>query len=137
MKALTTAIFGKMSGSDFANDIGGRLYKAQSEDDAAYPYAVYMVVTGMPERTFSERYENVTVQFTLVSAASGSTEIEDMFTHLKALYDECALTISGSTLVWMRLENYTGAMKEEHATLTGSQFVWVIHADFEILTSLN
>lgn len=137
MKNLTTAIFSKMSGSDFANAIGGRLYKGQAPDDTQFPYAVYRVVTGMPERTFSERYENVTVQFTLVSSASGSTEIEDMFTHLKALYDECALSITGSTLVWMRISNYTGAMREEHTTATGSQFVWVTHCDFEILTSLD
>ena len=137
MKALTQAIYAKKSGSDFDTDISGRLYKAQAPDDTDFPYAVYMIPTGYKEKTFSEEYNYPTVQFTLVSNQSSSSEVEDMYTHLIALYDECSLSITGSTLVWMRESNYVGAQREEHTTPTGSQWVWVIHSDFSVLTSLD
>jgi hypothetical protein len=137
MKNLTTAIFSKATGSDFLSSVNGRLYKARGPVGAPYPYAVYRVITDVPERTFTERYENYELQFSLFSTASGSTEIETMYNYLKALYDECSLTIAGSTLVWMRLFNTTGAQVEDWVTPDGTEEVWAIHASFEIYTSLE
>ncbi|MCK4824253.1 hypothetical protein KA005_51350, partial [bacterium] len=62
MKNLTTAIWGQLSGSDFSSAIGGRLFKGQAPDGTEYPYAVYLVISDVPERTFSELYENVIIQ---------------------------------------------------------------------------
>jgi len=137
LKNLTTAIWSKLSGSALSGHISNRLFKGQAPDGAEYPYAVYFVVTNTPERTFSEDFRNPTVQFSLFSSTSGSTEVENMETDLEALYDEQPMTITGATLVWMRLVNSTGANKEDHITPSGTQSVWVIHADFEILMSLD
>lgn len=136
MKALSQAIFSKLSGSLLDTDINGRLYKGQADDGAEFPYAVYQIVSDVPERTFTERFENVLIQFSLFSAASGSTEIEDMFSHLKALYDECSLSITGYTLNWMRMSNAV-QMTDEVTTTNGTQKVWVYHVDFEVMMSLN
>jgi hypothetical protein len=136
VKALTTAIYGKLAGSSLAGDIQDRLYKGQGPAGAAFPYAVYFVVSDVPERTFTERYESVLVQFSLFSKASSSSEVEDMFAHLKALYDECAMSITGYTLIWMRMVN-ANLMVEDVETPDGTQQAWHYAVDFEVFMSLN
>ena len=136
MKNLTTAIYGQMAGSAFGTAIGSRLFKGQAQEDTAYPYCTYQVVTNNPEHGFSEDYENTTIQFSLFSTASGTTEIETMFTNLKTLYDEQSFSITGSTLIWMRRAT-TVFNVEDHITPNGTQRVWAYHVDFEIMTSLD
>lgn len=136
MKELTTAIWGKLSGSTLAGYISNRLFKGRAPDDADYPYAVYMVVTNTPERTFTEDFENTTIQFSLFSISSGTTEIENMYSALKGLYDEQPLTITGSTLVWMRRDNAVFSV-EDHAVVGGTQRVWAYHVDFSVKESLD
>ena len=137
MKNLTTAIWGRLSGSTLSGYISNRLLKGQAPEDTAFPYSVYFVVTNTPERTFTEDYRNVIVQFSLFSSESGSTEIENMAAALEALYDEQPMTVTGSTLIWMKLTSTTGANKEDHITPSGTQSVWVVHSDYEIMTSLD
>lgn len=136
MKNLTTAIYGKLSGSDFSSDISGRLYKGRAPQGTEYPYAVFFMVTNRPEKTFTEDYEDSVIQFSLFSSASGTTEIENMYTHLKALYDECSLSITGATLVWMKRDNAV-FLAEDHTTPSGTARVWAYHVDYSILESLD
>ena len=136
MKNLTKAIYAQLTGSDISSDVGGRIYKGRAPAGAEDPFVVFFVVTDMPDHTFSEDYENVIVQFSLFSITSGTTQIEDMFTHLKTLYDEKTFSITGSTLVWMRRANTVFSI-EDHTTPSGTQQVFVYHVDFEVLTSLN
>lgn len=136
MKALTTAIYSQLAGSALSTAVGGKMFKGRAPDGTSFPYVIFFVVTDMPDRTFTEDYENVIIQFSLFSTASGTTEIEDMFTHLKTLYDEKPFTITGSTLVWMRRSN-TSFLVEDHTTPTGTQQVWHYAVDFEVLTSLD
>ncbi|MCK9597714.1 MAG: DUF3168 domain-containing protein [Sphaerochaeta sp.] len=136
MKELSTAIFSKLSGSALSAHIGNRLFKGRAPEGAEYPYAVYIIVSNSPEKTFSEDFENTIIQFSLFSAASGSTEVEDMYEDLIALYDECAMTLTSSTLVWMKRTNAT-LMIEDHTTPAGTVQVWHYAVDFEVMTSLN
>jgi len=130
VKNLTTAIYGKCAvGTDLYADISGRFYKGRAPDSAVYPYVVYTLVSDVPDNTFTEDLENVIIQFSLFSSASGSTEVENMFTHLKALYDECSLTITGSTLLWMKRENAI-LMIEDHTTVSGTIQVWHYAIDY-------
>ena len=135
MKDLTTGIYGKISGSSFSSDIGGRLYKGQAPDGATYPYAVYLLVSAVPDLTFTSKYEDVVIQFSLFSTASGSTEIEDMYTHLTALYDECTLSITGETLIWM-VREFANLSIEEHTTPTGTQRVWAYHVRYRVIVKV-
>lgn len=123
MKALTTAIFSKLSGSTLSADIGGRLFKHEAPEGAEYPYAVYMVVSNTPEYPGGKTIEKYLVQFSLFSAASGSTEVEDMLTHLRTLYDDCTLTIIGNTSIYFVRGNFS-PMREEHTTPAGTVGVW-------------
>ena len=135
MKALTTAIYGKLSGSALGTDIGGRLYKGRAPEGAEYPYVVFMLVSDVPDLTFSEKYQDVLIQFSLFSSASGSTEIEDMFTHLKTLYDECSLSPTNETLIYMMRGNTT-LMIEGHTTPAGTADVWHYAVDYNLMVKV-
>ena len=102
MKALTTAIFKKATGSDFLNRIGSRLFKGRAPEAEIYPFAVFKIVSTSPEKTFTEDYENTTIQFSLFSSAASTEELEEIYNDLKTLYDETELTVSGSKLIWMK-----------------------------------
>ena len=140
MKSLDTAIFGKMTSTTaLYSDIGGRLYKGKAPAGTEYPYIVFLSpISDVPEKTFSEEFEDILIQFSLFSSASDDGEVEDMFAHLKELYDECALTISAvshdiaATLVWMKRANAV-LMVEEQTTPSGTQEIWHYAVDFNLL----
>lgn len=121
---LTTAIFGKMTaGTDLYTDIGGRLYKGEAPEGAAFPYVVFFVVSDIPEYPGGKTIEQSLIQFSLFSATSSSLEVETMLTHLRALYDDCALTITSNTLIYFIRENLT-TMRDEITTPAGTVGVW-------------
>jgi hypothetical protein len=134
MKALTTAIFSKCtSATDLYTDIGGRLYKARAPERAEYPFAVFMVVSDVLDNTFTEDLENVVVQFSLFSLASSSGDVEDMFTHLKTLYDDCTLSPTGYSVLWMKRQQAV-LQVEDHTTTAGTEEAWAYHIDYSILS---
>jgi len=136
MKNLTTAIYGKLSGSALAAHIGTRLYKGRAPEGASYPYIVFMVVSDAPDNTFTEYLEDVLIQFSCFSSTSGSTEAENIYTDLKTLYDDCAMTITGSTLLYMQRTNAT-LMVEDHTTPGGMIQVWHYAVDYSIKTKVG
>ena len=136
MKALTTAIYAKAAGSAFETAIGGRLYKGRAPEGATYPYAVYLLVSDVPDPTFTEQLEDVVIQFSLFSNASSSSEVEDIYTALKALYDDCTLTITGETLLYMTRQNAT-LTPEEHTTQAGTVEVWHYAVDYSLKTKVG
>lgn len=136
MKAISTALFGKCAvGTALHTALGGRLYKGMAPDGVAYPYAVYLLVSDVSNPTFTEQLEDMTIQFSLFSSASSSGEVEDLFTALKALYDDCSLTVTGETLLWCQRENAT-LMVEDHTTPDGTVAVWHYAVDYNIKTQV-
>lgn len=131
MKALSQAIFTKLSGSAFSTDIGGRLYKGQAPDGAEFPYAVYFTVSDVPEYPGGKTIEQILLQFDLFSSASSSAEIEDMLTHLRALYDDVVLTITGYTSIYFIRGNHI-PMRDEVTTTAGTVGVWHYVQEYEI-----
>ena len=122
--------------NDFFNAVNGRLFEDQAPVGSVYPYSVYKVISAPKDRTFSEEYTDISLQLSIFSSASSSAEIKLAYYYASVLFDECALTITGSTLVWMREVNMV-PMIEDHTTPTGVQEVRHYAADFEIKTSLN
>lgn len=136
MNNLLQAITAKLAGSALSTDVGGRIYLDEAPENTAFPYVVFFIVAGSPERTFTEHYTETLIQFSLFSSSPGAAEITDMYADLITLFDECSLSITGSTLVWMREQNLA-TMVDEITTPSGTASVkhWAI--DFSILTSLN
>lgn len=136
MNSLFSAIMTKTTGSALSTYVGGRIYLDAAPDGAVYPYVVFFLVSGNPDKTFTEHFTDTLIQFSLFSASSGATEITTMYTNLKALFDECALTITGSKLVWMRESNLT-TMVDDVIVKDAAQKTKHWAVDFDILTSLN
>lgn len=135
---LATAIMTKFSGSAFSTAINGRLFQddADGTDISEGMYAVFSIVSKVSEKTFSEEYANILLQLDIFSAASSSAEIKDAYTKAKALFDECTLTITGSTLVRM-METNLVCMMEEYTTTTGLQKVRHYAVDYETMTQYS
>lgn len=91
-----------------------------------------MVVTDLAAYAFQARYEDVIVQFSLFSDNASTLEIENMFTYLTNLYDNCTLSPTSETLIWMEREN-TAFQPEEHTTTSGTTQVWAYHVDYSVL----
>ena len=134
MRALTTAICSKFLGSLLDDDVNGRFYEDEAPAGAEFPYVVYMIVSSVHERTFSECLENTSIQFSLFSSSSSSGEVKDMYDHLRILFDECSLEINGDTLIWMREENLA-VMIDDILTTEGTGGVRHWAVDYEVLVS--
>ena len=136
MNNLLTAIYQKTIGSNLSTDVGGRIYPDQAPHKTEYPYVVFFIISGIPDRTFTEHYADTLIQFSLFSASAGAAEITTMYADLVALFDEQDLTISGSKLVWMKEENLTTMVDD---ILVKDATVGVKHwaVDFAVLASLN
>lgn len=139
MKNLLTAIYNKTLNSSLSSYVGGRIYLDRAVAGAQFPYVVYFIISGVPDKTFTEDYEEILIQFSLFSASQSATEITTMYKHLTDLFDECALTIppTGSatdTLVWMKRENLT-TMIEDVTVNTATESVRHWAVEYEILTS--
>ena len=126
----------KLSSSTLSSYVGGRIYLDAAPDGTQFPYVVFFIVSGTPEKTFTEHYTNTLIQFSLFSASTGAAEITTMYGYLKTALDECALTITGSALVWMKEQNLI-TMVEDIVSSDASQRVKHWAVDFEVLTSLN
>jgi hypothetical protein len=111
------------SSTDLYTDIDGRLFKGEAPAGAEFPYVVFSIITDIPEYPGGKIIEKVIVQFSLFSDSSGTTEVEDMLTHLRSLYDDCTLTITSNTLIYFIRENLT-TMRDEITTVNGTVGVW-------------
>lgn len=110
--SIPTAIMTKFTeltggaNNDFYIDIQGRLTRGQAES-AVYPRADFWPVSDLPEYPGGKTIEEGLWQFDLYSASSSYIEIEKMLTDLRALYDDCSLTITGQTLISFIRGNFT------------------------------
>jgi len=138
MLELSKAIYTLSVGSAFTSYIGNRFFKARVPTGTIYPNACYFIVTDNPDRSFTEYYSHVEVQFSIFSDdLNSSTQVETAYGHLATLYDDCEFTMTSSTLVWFRLLDTVGAQVEDWITPNGTQEIFVIHSTFEVLTSLK
>jgi hypothetical protein len=131
-----TAVDGGGASNSFFTAVNGQLYEDMAPEGAQYPYAVYTIAAAPKERTFTEIYTNIFLELSIFSSNSSSAEIKDIYQKAVALYDEKSLTITGSTLVWMR-EDYMTAVVENVITPSGTQMIRTYHVDFDVRTSLN
>ena len=136
MKNLSAALFSKFTDSAFSTSIGGRLYKARAPQSPIWPYAVYYLISDVARDTFMEKLEEVIIQFSVFSQASGSTEIEDIVTNLKALYDNCALTITGNTHIMMNRQG-SSLTSVPADTELGTGEYWQADVDYEVTMQKN
>jgi hypothetical protein len=120
MLELKQAIDAKLLDSTVYWTVGGRCYFNTSPTDD-YPRIVYSRVSGVPDNAFAKTGESVLLQFDLFSMQSaGDTEILTMESQLKALLDDCTLTISGQLCVRFMRQNTLDMVEDLSALQDGS-----------------
>jgi hypothetical protein len=134
MKAFYTALLTKFNTVDgggahntFWTDIGGRLYDTEAPADAVYPYCVF-THGGDPADDFKDKNDEISIQFSIFSSNPSPNEVDDAMTHLKVLFDDCSLTISGNTLEYF-IRGGEGRTREDAETPDGSR-VWHYYVDY-------
>ncbi len=118
--------------NSFWTAIGGRLYQGEADDDAEYPYSVFLHVVGAQEDTFKNDIDEVLIQFSIFSDNKSSVEVHDAMTALKALFDDVSLTVTGGTVVQF-VRQQDGLQREDVTTKSGAQRVWHYHVDYRIV----
>ena len=131
MKNLLTALFSKFSGSDIWNDVGGRVYLEQAPEGTEFPYIVFSIASNAPDWTFTEDFEDTIIQFSLFSSSTSGVEITTMYADLIALFDDCSLSITSNTFIYMHRQNLT-TMIEELTTTEGTSNVRHWAVDYNI-----
>jgi len=136
MRNLTTAIMLRFNDTTagphnaFWISVAGKLRKERGLQTDVPPYAVFHIISDVPSWTFSSDFETVRIQFDLYSKLESSSEIEDMYTNLKALFDWCELTITGNTHLYMRREL-------ARLTKDPQDDIWVYKIDYMIMMEKN
>jgi len=99
MKNLLTAIYSKFTTGPptIYTNLGGKMYLAEAPQDTAMPYCVYDLISDVPEYHFGFQHESVLIQFSIYTDDSSATNVMTYGTNLKALYDNCSMSVSGYT----------------------------------------
>jgi hypothetical protein len=98
---LLDALSDKISSSTaLYADVAGRVFLDEAPEGTQFPYVVVSIVSGTPDDTFTEKLDEVFIQFDLFSTSKSVSEIADMYADLKTLYDGTTLTITGDTCLW-------------------------------------
>lgn len=119
----------------FRTNLVGGLHYGRAPQGTSYPLATYRVVAGTPIPMLSEDYESVMVQFTLVSEKSEVGEVLGLFGYLKDLFDDCVLTVTDYTHIYMEREIDRGPIpfRDEE---TGEDF-WQHYTDYIVFVKKN
>ena len=140
MNNLLTAIMTKITTgpSALSNDVGGRVFLDQAPAGTEFPYCVFFIVSDVPEDCFAKDGESILIQFSLFSASLGAAEITNMYKDLKALFDDCSMTIPPTgtetdKLIWCRRANLT-TMVDDITVADAAQTVKHWAVDYEITT---
>lgn len=83
---------------------GGRMYTRYAPQGTAFPYTVLDIVAAEAGGTFDHDFDDVDIQFNLFSQSTSEAEIGNMYSYLRSLFDDCALSISGQTFVFMHYD---------------------------------
>ena len=135
MNNLLTAIRGKATGSTLSTYVGGRIYLDEIPENVpvVFPHVVYRIVGGSKDDTFTEDFEEILIEFLLVSTSSGATEITTMYNRLTSLYDECILSITSKTFYRMHRPGPPVTYVEDVLTQDGTQRAKHWAVDYDIL----
>jgi hypothetical protein len=106
MKPLFDAImarFNSPAGAAFKASVSG-LWLYEAPDGAIDPYAVFMLVDGQTDHTFTETMENPTLQFSIFGNVYQPVGQAGLL--LRSCFDWCTLSITGYTPLYMQRTMY-------------------------------
>lgn len=118
--------------NSFHIDIGGRLYNTYAPEGTTLPYAVFQHISSRPDDTFTEKLDDILIQFTIFSTTASSSEIHTAMVDLKALFDKCTFSVTGGSIVEFR-RGGEGLTSEEFETVDGLQRGWSYYVEYNVL----
>ena len=133
MTNIIKAIFSKTTGSTLSSLVGGRIYLDRAPQEAAFPYVVYFIVSGIPDDAFKQKGRDLLIQFSIFSTSQSAVEITAIYKALHSLYDDCSLSITGHTAIGMKETNFT-TMTDDITTPSGEAEGKHWAVEFELLT---
>jgi hypothetical protein len=136
MLEVMSAIMNHLSGSSVHADVGGRIYLDLAPANAVYPHIVYSLVTETPNDTFTEFINESLVQFVIYSDSKSAVEIGTICDHLKTLFDDALLAVSGNTNVWTMRQSVVPTM-EDVITKQGTHTIRAWYIDYSILNEVT
>ena len=106
-EAIEDALFAEFQGdADLLAALGGspgRFYPEEAPESPSSPYAVYTLINGIPDPTFTSDGEVLNYQFTIfnqdIDEPLNRDTINDVIKKLTAAFDDATLTITGHTSV--------------------------------------
>lgn len=106
MKPLFQAIYNEYNSTALDTALSDQFYLGKADQGISMPYVVYKLISNTPEYTFDSRViERARVQFSIYSDSNSASEVTDLYTTLKAVFDDCSLTVSGYTFLKMERVN--------------------------------
>jgi hypothetical protein len=131
MKPLFTAIYTfANAASDFKTAIGGRFYLSEAPQSATYPFAVYSLVSLMPDYIFSAEMVEPTIQISIFSNDTGADEVVTAWGYMTTLFDDAAISVTGYGTVEFR-RDLANLIREPETN------VWHYATDYELILSKN
>ena len=112
--------------NDFYIGLGGRLYYGHAPQECAKPYAIFWNVASVPDDTFSETIDDISIQFNIYSDLYSYTEAGSLLQKCRALYDGAALEVVGSRDIILTRSMSIPPWKENEDT-------WISTIEFENL----
>lgn len=136
IEALLKGIFDLENATNpFKTAIGGRFYLGEAPQDTAYPYCIYEQISGVPDRTFTDKYEDILLQFTLVDSSDSIATIADAETKMYTLFDDATLTIAGYTSI--TLDRESSVLVKKRHEIDDAITYWNVIATYRILIEKN
>lgn len=104
--------------------LGGQLYLHMAPDRTQAPYAVYMLISDVPDWTFTDSHETATIQFSVYSGAKSASEVCNTMKALQTLYNDCTLTVTGFRPLYMQ-RGISWLLRDEET--------WAYHVEYDVL----
>jgi hypothetical protein len=128
-----SAVDGSGTHNSFYTSIGGRMFNGRAPDGVEFPYCVFTLISAVPTYTWGFTIENLSIDFDIFSSTNSTTEIEDIATNLRALFDDCYFTVATNPMVSMVRQSFNGPYAESYVTTEGTQVIWHTSINYEVL----
>jgi hypothetical protein len=116
--------------------LNGKLFDGDASGND-FPYSCFWFLPGNDDPTFTEEIKDHLIQFDFFSSVSAADARRLRFLAMQ-LFHEKSLTMTGSTVVWIRGQNVSGgSIPEDMPTQDAGNKVWHAIAEYEVKTSLN
>ena len=126
MTALDAAIFAKFNTTNALNTaLSGRFFPGAADQATSFPYATYNEISSYDDWTFTENIEETLIQFSIFSNKQSPAELNTLYGHLIALFDDAVLTVTGWNLLKFERASRIRLRDIEMET-------WAYHIDYTV-----